>query len=74
MNSNLAAGRDLNSGQIFPRILPMRVLGTTCVVCFIILVVVKFDDIFLDDELKQSREHISTKVTSESLHDPEELG
>jgi hypothetical protein len=41
---------------------------------FIILAIVEFDDTFLDDWFKQLREHVSAKVTSESLHDPEELG
>jgi hypothetical protein len=45
----LAAGCDLNSCQAFSQILPTCVEGTTCVVCFEILAVVEFDDIFLDD-------------------------
>jgi hypothetical protein len=39
----------------------------------VVLAVVEFDDVFLHDQFKQSRENISTEVASESLHDPEEL-
>jgi hypothetical protein len=45
----LAAGRDLNSRQAFPRILPTLVEGAACVVRFVILAIVEFDDTFLDD-------------------------
>jgi hypothetical protein len=40
----------------------------------VVLAVVEFDDVFLNDQFKQSRENISAEVASESLHDPEELG
>jgi hypothetical protein len=40
----------------------------------VVLAVVEFDNIFLNDQFKQSREYISAEVASESLHDPEELG
>jgi hypothetical protein len=45
----LATGRDLNSRQAFLRILPTRVEGATCVVRFVVLAIIEFDDIFLDD-------------------------
>jgi hypothetical protein len=40
----------------------------------VVLVIVKFDNIFLDDKFKQSSEHVSAEVASEGLHDPKELG
>jgi hypothetical protein len=40
----------------------------------VVLTVVEFDDVFLNDQFKQPRENISTEVASESLHDLEELG
>jgi hypothetical protein len=70
----LAARRDLNSRQAFSRILPTCVEGTARVVRLVVLVVVEFDDVFLNDQFKQPRENISTEVASESLHDLEELG
>jgi hypothetical protein len=36
--------------------------------------IVKLDDIWLDDYLEQSCEHIDTKVTPEVPHNPEKLG
>jgi hypothetical protein len=71
---SIAARRDLNSGHTFSRILPTRVEGTTRVVRLVVLAVVEFDDVFLNDQFKQSRENISAQVASESLDDPEELG
>jgi hypothetical protein len=41
---------------------------------FVVLAIVELDDIFIDDQFKQLRLHISAKVTSKSLHDLEELG
>jgi hypothetical protein len=47
--------------------------GTTRVVCFIVLTVIKLKNIFLDDKLKQTSEYISVEGTLEGLHNPEEL-
>jgi hypothetical protein len=55
----LAAGRDLNSRQTFSRILSMCVEGTTRVVRLVVLTIVEFDDVFLNDQFNQSRENIS---------------
>jgi hypothetical protein len=43
-------------------------------VCLVVLAIVEFDNIFLNDKFKQLREHVSAKVASEGLHDPKELG
>jgi hypothetical protein len=40
----------------------------------VVLAVVKFDDVFFNNQFKQSRENIIAEVASESLHNPEELG
>jgi hypothetical protein len=48
----------------------MRVESAASVVCFVVLAVVKFDDVRLDDKLEQSCENISTKVAPEGLHNP----
>jgi hypothetical protein len=37
------------------------------------LAIIKFDDARLDDQLKQSREHICAKVTSKGVQNPKEL-
>jgi hypothetical protein len=39
----------------------------------VVLDIIQFDGVFLNDPFKQSRENISTEVAFESLHDPEEL-
>jgi hypothetical protein len=43
-------------------------------VCLIVLVIVEFDNVFLDDEFKQLREYVSAESAYEGLHDPKELG
>jgi hypothetical protein len=40
----------------------------------VVLAIVEFDNVFLDDKFKQSREYIGAKVASEGFHDPKELG
>jgi hypothetical protein len=45
----LAVGRDLNPRQAFSQILPTHVEGAACVMRFIKLAIVEFDDTFLDD-------------------------
>jgi hypothetical protein len=50
---------DLNSRQTFSRILSMCVEGTTRVVRLVVLTIVEFDDVFLNDQFNQSRENIS---------------
>jgi hypothetical protein len=47
--------------------------STTTIVRFVVLAIAKFDDSWLSDQLKQPHKHISTKITSEGFHDPEEL-
>jgi hypothetical protein len=54
--------------------LPTRVEGTTRVVRLVVLAIVEFDDVFLNDKFKQSREYVITEIASEGLHDPKELG
>jgi hypothetical protein len=46
---SLAARCDLNSCKAFSRILLTRVEGATRIVCFVVLAIVKFEDIWLDD-------------------------
>jgi hypothetical protein len=48
--------------------------GAACIVGLVELAVVDFDDVLYDNQLKKSRESISTKVAPEGLHDPNELG
>jgi hypothetical protein len=67
---SLAARCNLNPRKSFSCILPMRVESAASVVCFVVLAVVKFDDVRLDDKLEQSCENISTKVAPEGLHNP----
>jgi hypothetical protein len=40
----------------------------------IVLAVGEFDNVFLDDKFKQSREHVSAESASQGLHDPREFG
>jgi hypothetical protein len=40
----------------------------------IVLAIVKFDNVLLDDKFKQSHEYVSAKSAFEGLHDPKELG
>jgi hypothetical protein len=54
--------------------LPTRVEGTARVVRLVVLAIVEFDNVFLDDKFKQLREYISAEVASEGLHDLKELG
>jgi hypothetical protein len=42
-------------------------------VSLIELAVVDFDNIWNDDQLKESSESVSAKVAAEGLHDPNEL-
>jgi hypothetical protein len=42
-------------------------------VCITILPVIKLEDILLNHKLEQMSENISTEVTLEGLHDPEEF-
>jgi hypothetical protein len=46
---SLAARCNLNSCKSFSHILPTRVESTASVVCFVVLVVVKFNNVWLDD-------------------------
>jgi hypothetical protein len=40
----------------------------------IVLAIVEFDNVFLDDKFKQSRENVSAESAREGLHDQKELG
>jgi hypothetical protein len=40
----------------------------------VVLVVVEFDDVFINNQFKQPHENINAEVASESLHNPKELG
>jgi hypothetical protein len=51
----------------------MGVEGTTRVVRLIILTIIKFENILLDDKFKRAREYVSTERTLEGLHNPKEL-
>jgi hypothetical protein len=70
---SFAAWHDLNLCNSISRILPTRVEGAARVVCFVVMPIVKFDNVRLDDQLEQSLEYISTKVASKGLHNPEKL-
>jgi hypothetical protein len=61
------AGRDLNSRDPSSGVLPSSVESTTCIVSFVELPVVDFNDIWHDDQLKKSRESIGTEVAPEGL-------
>jgi hypothetical protein len=63
----------MNSHKSFSCVLPVRVEGAARIVRFIVLSIIKFDDVRLNDQLKQSREHICAEVTSEGLHNSKEL-
>jgi hypothetical protein len=39
----------------------------------VVLAIVEFDNVFLDDKFKQSREYVSTEIVSEGLHDQKNL-
>jgi hypothetical protein len=48
--------------------------GATQVMCIVEFPVVKLQYVFLDHKLEQASKNVSTKGTTESLHDPKELG
>jgi hypothetical protein len=52
----------------------MRVEGTARVVRLVVLTIVEFDNVLLDDKFKQSREYVRIESASQGLHDPKELG
>jgi hypothetical protein len=70
---SFATWHDLNSCNSLPCILLTRVEGAARVVCFVVMPIVKFDDVRLDDQLEQSCEYISTEVASKGLHNLEKL-
>jgi hypothetical protein len=49
---SLAARHNLDSCKSFSRILPTRVEGASSIVRFVVLAVIKFDDTWLDNQLK----------------------
>jgi hypothetical protein len=70
----LAAGSDLNSCNPFSGVLSSGVESAACMLSFVKLPVVNFDNIGNNDQLKKSGESIDAEVTSEGLHDPNKLG
>jgi hypothetical protein len=53
--------------------LSKRIEGAARVVRFVVMTIVEFDDIWLNDQLEQSCEYISTKVAPKGLHNPKKL-
>jgi hypothetical protein len=51
----------------------MRVESAARIVSLVELTVIDFNDIWNDDQLKESGESVSAKVAAEGLHDPNEL-
>jgi hypothetical protein len=43
-------------------------------VCLVVLTIIEFENVLLDDKFKQACEYISAESASEGLHDPKELG
>jgi hypothetical protein len=70
----LAARSDLNSCNTFSDVLTMGVESTACMLGFVKLPVVDFDNIEHNDQHKKPSESIDAEVTSEGLHDPNKLG
>jgi hypothetical protein len=69
----LAAGSDLNSRNPFSGVLASGVESAACMLSFVILPVVDFDDVGNNDQFKKSGESIDAEVTTESFHDPHKL-
>jgi hypothetical protein len=69
----LAAGSDLNSSQPFSSVLASGVESATCMLSFVILPVVDFDDVGNDDQFEKSGESVDTEITAEGFHDPNKL-
>jgi hypothetical protein len=55
------------------RVLSSSVKSAATIISYIIVPIVKLQDIFLNDELEETSENICTSSTLESLHDPKEL-
>jgi hypothetical protein len=53
--------------------LSTHIEGAACEVRFVVMTIVEFDDIWLNDQLEQLCEYISTKVAPKGLHNPEKL-
>jgi hypothetical protein len=52
----------------------MGVEGAAHIMSFVILTIVDLDNVWHNNQLKYSGKNIGTKVTAETLHNPDELG
>jgi hypothetical protein len=69
----LAAGSDLNSRNPLLGVLVSSVESAACMLSFVILPVVDFDDVGNDDQFEKSGESINAEITTEGFHDPNKL-
>jgi hypothetical protein len=69
----LAAGSNLNSRNPFSGVLSPGVESAACMLSFVILPVVDFDDVGNNDQFKKSGESIDAEVTTKGFHDPNKL-
>jgi hypothetical protein len=69
----LAAESDLNSRNPFSGVLVSGVESAACMLSFIILPVVEFDDVGNDYQFEKSGESVDVEITTEGFHDPNKL-
>jgi hypothetical protein len=69
----LAVGSDLNSRNPLSGVLSSGVESAACMLSFVILPVVDFDDVGNNDQFEKSGESIDAEGITKSFHDPNEL-